>query len=348
MKDTAAEAFPIPEQEGSVEQVEVVMDPEQLRFSEERRTGIGGTDAAALVGLHPYKTLWEVVAEKKGLLPPFAGNERMEIGKALEDPVARMYAKREHCRVMRVNECWRHPEHPFLLGHPDRLVIGRPKGVEVKTFDGRRIEEWSEPGEPVRVPKEYFLQCQWYMGLRPRYTTWDLVVLFGLKRVRIYSLPRNEFVIRRLQQRAIEVWEKYVLTDEMPEIEHSKRALDYLREKHPEALNEILVSGEHLNALYPEWKRAKEAHEQAENRLKNLRAQIAVAIGDNMGACGPDWTLTFKKNRDTVQVITDYERLLRFYAEKHGFEIEADDIVRFTEEVVTKVGPRVLREVKSK
>lgn len=346
-KDTAA--FALPDETGaSVEQLDVAIDPEQARFEEERRTGIGGTDAAALVGLHPYKTLWEVVAEKKGLLPPLASNERMEIGKELEDPVARMYARREHCRVRRVNECWRGKELPHFLGHPDRLVIGRPKGVEVKTFDGRNADRWSEPGEPVKVPNEYYVQCQWYMGLRPQYEAWDLVVLFGLRRVRVYRIERNEVVIRRLQERADEVWQRYVLTDDMPDMEHSTRAMNYLREKHPEQLNEILVSSDRLNELVPEWRKVKDEHERLETKLKNLRAAIAGEIGDNMGALGGDWCVTFKKNRDSKQVVTDYERLLLHYAEKHGFEIEADDIVRFTEEVVTKVGPRVLREVKSR
>lgn len=342
-----AQEFAVPELlgKGEAEDLDLAPDPEQSKFEQDRRSGIGGTDAAAIVGLHPYRTLWDVVAEKKGLIPSTASNERMQIGQDLEDPVARMYARREHCRVRRVNELWRDRTYPFLIGHPDRLVIGRKKGLEVKTFDGRNLDEWSEPGEPVKVPKHYYLQCQWYMGLRD-FEAWDLAVLIGLRQVRVYKLERNEFVIRRLRERAREVWERYVLTDDMPLMEDSAAARRYLREKHPEQLNDTLIADERLNELVPQWREAKDANEAAETRVKNLRAAIAEIIGDNMGAVGPDWAVTFKKNRNTVEMLTDYEGLLIELSQRHGFTVEAEDIARFTKEVVTKIGPRVLREVK--
>jgi len=67
---------------------------EHDRWLEMRRTGFGGSDAAAAIGLNRYSSPYKLFCEKLGLVPDFVGNERTRWGKLLEDVVANEAARR--------------------------------------------------------------------------------------------------------------------------------------------------------------------------------------------------------------------------------------------------------------
>ena len=55
---------------------------------EHRRRSVGGSDAAAIVGLNGWASPYSVWAEKTGRLPPKEDNEAMRQGRDLEGYVA--------------------------------------------------------------------------------------------------------------------------------------------------------------------------------------------------------------------------------------------------------------------
>ena len=65
--------------------------PEWLAF---RRTGIGGSDAAAIIGKSHFKSNVDVWEEKKGLREPddISDKEQVKYGKAVEDLLLQMFA----------------------------------------------------------------------------------------------------------------------------------------------------------------------------------------------------------------------------------------------------------------
>lgn len=328
---------------GQPGEAEIEKTPEQKQFEEERRSTLGGTDQAAHLGFSNFRNAWDVAAEKKGLLEPWGGNERTSIGMMLEEPIAREYAKRTGQKLRKVGEVVRDRVHPFLGGHPDRLVVGggARKGVEIKTVEYGR-EKWSAPGEAVRVPKDYYVQSQHYMMITGR-DSWDLVALFGLSRIRWYTLERNETVIRALREKGAEFWEKYVIGADLPPME-GKRAEGYLRRRFPTQVTEtIVIANDEQSETIAKWMLAKRERERYEKEEEKYKLHVQAAIGDATGIVSGDVALTWKKNRDTAALVTDYAAILTHYAEKHGFQIEAEVINQFTQTLVTKQGARVLR-----
>ena len=93
-------------------------------FLAERATGLGGTDLAAILG-YGFRTPVEVWMEKTGQMPPDEGSMRLRFGQHAEDFVAREYTEATGRRVQRYTKMLRHPDHPCILGHVDRLGIGR-------------------------------------------------------------------------------------------------------------------------------------------------------------------------------------------------------------------------------
>lgn len=65
--------------------------PEWLAF---RRTGLGGSDAAAIVGLSPFKSNVEVWEEKVGLREPadISGKPQVQYGNSAEDLLVKLFA----------------------------------------------------------------------------------------------------------------------------------------------------------------------------------------------------------------------------------------------------------------
>ena len=61
-------------------------------WKELRSHYIGGSDAAAVVGLNAFSSPYALWAEKTGMVPGFAGNLATEVGTYLEDFVARKFA----------------------------------------------------------------------------------------------------------------------------------------------------------------------------------------------------------------------------------------------------------------
>ena len=60
----------------------------------ERRTGIGGSDAAAVMGLNPWKSPLDVYLDKTGQLMESPDNPALYWGRVLEEVVAREYSLR--------------------------------------------------------------------------------------------------------------------------------------------------------------------------------------------------------------------------------------------------------------
>ena len=54
-------------------------------FHSERRTGLGGSDLGAILGLNLYKTPLDVFNEKTGRAEPFTGNIQTRFGKYAEE-----------------------------------------------------------------------------------------------------------------------------------------------------------------------------------------------------------------------------------------------------------------------
>lgn len=161
----------------------------------ERMTGIGGSDAAAVLGLSKWRTPLEVYQEKRGELGPQEDNESFLWGRVLEPVIRQQYAERTG-RVVRVPDgILRHPEHAFMLANLDG-VTDDGRVVEIKT--ARSGQDWGEVGSD-QVPQAYLLQVQHYMAVTG-FVVADVAVLIGGSDFRLYEVPAD----RELQQMLVE------------------------------------------------------------------------------------------------------------------------------------------------
>src|SRR5687768_11161277 len=94
------------------------------RFLEDRQSYLGASDMAAILGVDEHKTALDLYNEKRGLVPPFEGNNQTKRGLKLEEIAAQEYTEITGRKVVRRRTELVHPEHDFIRGHIDRRVVG--------------------------------------------------------------------------------------------------------------------------------------------------------------------------------------------------------------------------------
>ena len=163
-------------------------DMSREEWLEQRRKGIGGSDAAALVGMNDYSTPWSIYADKKGILPPKPDTEPMRIGRDLEDYVAKRFTEASGFKVQRANAIYANDKYPYSLANIDRRIVGHSKcGLECKTTNAWNVKTYKNGSFPDR----YYCQCVHYMAIM-EYERWYLAVLVLGEGLHIYQMTRYE------------------------------------------------------------------------------------------------------------------------------------------------------------
>lgn len=178
------------------------MTPEQRKaWLEERRTGIGGSDAAAACGLSKWKSPLELYMDKLGELET-TENEPMLWGHLLEPVIRQEYSNRTGRTVVVPTGIIRHPTVPFALMTPDGIADDS-RVLQVKT--ARTAEGWGEPGS-ADVPQDYMLQVQHEMFVT-QLPVADVAVLVGGSDFRIYVVEADADLQAMLLEQERAFWE---------------------------------------------------------------------------------------------------------------------------------------------
>lgn len=166
------------------------MDIDRDKWLAERRTGIGGSDAAAAVGLSKWKTPLELWLDKRGELE-VSENDSMRWGTILEPVVRQEYANATGREVVCPQVVLRHPVHKFAIVNVDGIA-NQSRLYEGKT--ARTAEGWGPAGSD-EVPQEYLIQVQHGMAVASLEVA-DIAVLIGGSDFRIYTIEAD----RELQE----------------------------------------------------------------------------------------------------------------------------------------------------
>lgn len=181
-----------------------------------RRTMIGATDGAAIIGVSPWRTAVDVYLEVTGEKQPedLDGQESIIIGRLLEDDVAQLYEQETGRALIPSIGTHRHPVHEFIACHPDYRVSDDVGLVECKTTgisapqsrDARL--EWGAEGSD-QVPRQYLVQCHHQMlvtGAR-----WvDLAALIGGRGLVIHRVERDDEFLAWYEGELVAFWREHV------------------------------------------------------------------------------------------------------------------------------------------
>lgn len=211
---------------------------------EARLSGLGGSDAGAVLGMSPYRTPFDVWLEKTGRSVPENIDDKpaVHFGNVLEGVVADEFSRRTGLKVRRQNLMQSCARQPYLLANVDRMVVGRvaihcadeadgvalkKAGLECKTAGPFMADSYGaqnfaldEYGAfsitgPAVVPAHYEAQCRHYMHVLDA-DVWFLAVLIGGQDFRMFAIERDAGIEAEYREKMRSFWEIYVESDVPP------------------------------------------------------------------------------------------------------------------------------------
>ncbi|KVX99492.1 endonuclease [Burkholderia ubonensis] len=280
-----------------------------------RRTGIGGSDAAAAVGLNPYMSPLELWLDKTGRadgLPRPDPNDTMSPtywGTLLEPIVAASYTKQTGNRVRRVNAVLRHPSIPFMLANIDREVIGVPdvQILECKTAGEYGARLWRDG-----VPEYVQIQVQHQLAVTGKTAAHVAVLLCG-QSLEVHRIERDDALIGRLVELEARFW-RYVGSDTPPPADGSESANRALRHLYPGNGETVDFSDDpRLSSVFADLVAVRAEIETRQQLEAQFKQMIQEAMGDAVRAVFETGSVSFKRSKDSSSV--DLARLLADHPE---------------------------------
>jgi putative phage-type endonuclease len=250
-----------------------------------RKAAVSSTDLPALLGVSPWKSEWDVAAEKLGWIEPVEQTLPMKIGLALEPLIRAEYEHQTGERLRRVHTLARHPTIDWAVASPDYTVVGRPWLVEAKWSLARR---WTDG-----LPQDVEAQVQWAMGVTGRRRA-DVAALLGGSRLEVFEVGYDDALFEGLLDIAADFRGRLAAGGPFAE------TLDSLKRRYP---------GDDGGELYatPETDAAVRTLIDVRGRRKALEAdeeRLEVIIKAAMAAAstlvGQGWKVTWRRTKDVT------------------------------------------------
>ncbi|PRH40738.1 endonuclease [Burkholderia vietnamiensis] len=280
-----------------------------------RRTGIGGSDAAAAVGLSPYVSSIELWLDKTGRADGMPRPDPADTtsptywGTLLEPIVAAVYTQQTGNKVRKVNAVLRHPSIPWMLANIDREIVGARdvQILECKTAGEYGARLWREG-----VPEYVQIQVQHQLAVTGKTAAHVAVLLCG-QALEVHRIDRDDTLIGRLVELEARFW-RFVETDTPPPADGSESADRALRHLYPGNGETVDFSDDHrLSSVFADLIAVRAEIETRQQLEAQFKQAIQEAMGDANRAVFQTGAVSFKRSKDSSGV--DLARLLADHPE---------------------------------
>lgn len=171
------------------------------QWLKDRLTGIGGSDASAILGLNPWKTNVELWEEKTfGVQQKVSSNKAIEYGTKAEKPLFQLFKLDfPQYKCVKTNQLLRNPEYPFIIGTLDGDLVEKStkrEGVlEIKTTEilsSMHREKWKD-----KIPPNYYTQIIHYLLVTGRqFAVLKAQLKYKMSPDDVYSQTKHYFIER--------------------------------------------------------------------------------------------------------------------------------------------------------
>lgn len=262
-----------------------------------RRQYIGGSDAAAILGLNPYKSATAVWLEKTSNVVEEVNSPAVLWGTNLEPVILEHFKTLHKGEVVKPDVMFISDQHPFMSANLDGLLRkedGSLEGIEIKTASSYNKDFWKDE----RAPLQYTIQCCHYMAVVPEITKFHLIVLIGGQDYRELIIERDEELIDLLIVREKDFWQSYIMTNQCPLFDGSFSSDNVIKTLYPTANGEeisLIGDGEVETAAdsYQILTHQIETLEVQLDDLKKQRAACQQLICNKLGAAEKGQTSDF-------------------------------------------------------
>lgn len=281
----------------------------------QRRHSIGGSDAAAIIGLNHWASPYTVWADKTGRLPDKPDTEAMRIGRDLEEYVARRWCEDTGKEARRCNAILYNDDYPFAHADVDRLVVGEDAGLECKTTSTLDVKQFGN----TDFPEQYYAQCVHYLAVTGLQKWYLAVLVFG-RGFFTFELERDEAEIEALMAAEQSFWVK-VQTDTPPTPDGSKPTGEALKTIYAESAADgqrELFGREPMLGEYMSLKRQQAALDERISEIENvIKLDMEDAEKGFVGRYSVSWKTQTRRTFQAKAFVADNPEvdLSKYYQE---------------------------------
>lgn len=275
---------------------EIISGATETEWLELRTHDITSTDAAALFGISPYLTPFELWHRKKSkTVVALEPNERIRWGSRLQDAIAQGICIDNEWEAYR-----RKDEYVRMLKIPMGASFdfefhqgGEMPLLEIKNVDSLVFKEgWIVDGDHVEAPAHIELQVQAQLAVADRKKAY-IGAFIGGNRVVLIERERDDQVIQALQNRVQQFWDT-IDSNVEPDPDFQKDA-DFIKRlyRYADPGKVIDASGDTLLAkLVMQYKQAADAEKLLETEKEGYKAQMLTMIGDASKVVAPGYSIS--------------------------------------------------------
>ena len=169
---------------------------------------IGASQSAAILGLSPWATPFDVWHELVNGFEPKEENLTFRLGRELEPIIRTLFMEETGLKVINDNKIRISSTYPYITTNLDGFVTGERVPVEYKTT----AMPWD--GE---IPDQYFVQLQHQMYVTQTQHCYFAILCLGFKKeLIVQKYERDNDFIDSMVSELVRFWEEYVETKEPP------------------------------------------------------------------------------------------------------------------------------------
>jgi putative phage-type endonuclease len=260
-----------------------------------RRSGIGGSDALACLGLDPWKTRMEVYLDKLGQAPAREQTDRMRWGQIVEAAILDWFVERTGLKVER----WgllRNVDRPWQLSSVDGATDDGGI-VEIKNTNWHRRGEW----EDDQVADGAEAQSQHYLDVTGRTHAWVVAQIGGDPPV-IRRVDRDDDLIGHIRAMEHDLW-RLVEARTPPALDGGRASEQLVNRLFPNGVpgSTVEVDGTFLDLLRTN-KAGRAAEAAAEGHKKAAKVEATYLMGDATEAIyNGQVVATWRQSKPTVE-----------------------------------------------
>lgn len=238
-----------------------------------RRTGIGGSDVAGILGLSPWESPTSVWADKVGLLPlDTTSTSAQEFGKRAEPMLREWFEDRTGLTVTGEQAEHHDPDRPWM-----RVTLDG----EIPSV--RAVAEWKATSDPPWTDPPIMYQCQaaWAMAITGarRCCFGVLHIAFGRPEFRTYMYERDDHEIRYVVERCHTFWHDHVLTGTPPDVDGHPATTAALSTIYNDTTETAVEADEPLRDTIGEILTATARIQHLEEQVTELKNRVRAALG---------------------------------------------------------------------
>lgn len=273
--------------------IQTILPKDESHWLQLRTEDITSTDVAALFGLSPYQTKFELWHRKNDkTVVQLEQNERMLWGTRLQDAIAAGIAEEQNWKIKRMTEYIRNPQ--TRIGSSFDFSIESGGILEIKNVDSLAFRDgWLVDEEDnIEAPPHIELQVQHQLAVSGRDIA-HIGALVGGNKLVLIKRERDDKVINSIQNEVSKFW-KSIEDKKPPEPDFAKDA-DMIKQIYafssPGSMMDARGDQDLFN-LAAKYRELSAAEKEIDSEKKAIKSQMLMKIGENEKVIGDGFSIS--------------------------------------------------------